>query len=614
MLANKIRFSSSKRLVDKTSVPLTEITPNAYTTSASARPQVLSNGWIVSVFIDEATNYFMFYKSEDNGTTWQLLGSRYRNGLSTNLSVSSYGNNVYCIGTQLLGVNSSAVSGYRMDVTNFASTVSLFTLDSTQNDFAGCSIAVNPTNGHLTAAWSSKNATYPNGFNIRSAKSVDGGVTWTRQNGTAGVDQVTYFNDASLNFRNPYVIYKNNGHPSIIYDYTYDGRIRCNNYSGTEWQTMFTDVTVYQLNGYGHFLPSATVQRYGANVGRIWVAWHGTDATDNTRTNIRVSRSDDNGVTWSAMTKLTTGNTYDNLNTSITSDKDGNVYVYFQGKSASNTTFDNIKYIKWDGSSWGSVVQLATQNVANVRFPSTCDNYYDFEQPITIWQDNQNFGDKVLLHMNGANNSTVFTDDSGKVWTATNAIVSTAQSKFGGASGYFNGSSYISTPDTVDFTLGADMFTIDFWMKVNSTGIFHYIFGQNTNSASGGYRLSLSSNGDLNFTSGTVTTVPFSSAITDNNWHHVAIIRNSAKNIKIYVDGVGGNNVVDSNAYPDMSTAFTIGRAGDYTSNYFAGYIDEFRFTKGVARWTSNFTPPTAEGVYYNNPPSVDVYGKWYQS
>src|SRR5690606_29617491 len=90
---------------------------------------------------------------------------------------------------------------------------------------------------------------------------------------------------------------------------------------------------------------------------------------------------------------------------------------------------------------------------------------------------------KVLLHFEGSDGSATFTDSNiggaAKTWTANgNAQIDTAQSKFGAASGLFDGTGdYITTPDHNDFTLGSSDFTIDFWAKRNSNGNMR-IYGQ----------------------------------------------------------------------------------------------------------------------------------------
>jgi hypothetical protein len=74
---------------------------------------------------------------------------------------------------------------------------------------------------------------------------------------------------------------------------------------------------------------------------------------------------------------------------------------------------------------------------------------------------------KVLLHFDGSDASTTITDSnsggSAHTWTAAgNAQIDTAQYKFGGASGLFDGTGdWVTTPDHADFTLGSSDFTID---------------------------------------------------------------------------------------------------------------------------------------------------------
>jgi hypothetical protein len=80
---------------------------------------------------------------------------------------------------------------------------------------------------------------------------------------------------------------------------------------------------------------------------------------------------------------------------------------------------------------------------------------------------------QLLLHANGANNSTTFLDSSSTKKTVTafgNAKISTAQSKFGGSSASFDGTnSYLSLPDSSDFNLNTEDFTFDYWMKSSSS-------------------------------------------------------------------------------------------------------------------------------------------------
>jgi hypothetical protein len=85
-----------------------------------------------------------------------------------------------------------------------------------------------------------------------------------------------------------------------------------------------------------------------------------------------------------------------------------------------------------------------------------------------------------LLHMNGTDGSLAFTDESSKIWSpAGNVQIDTAQSKFDGASGFFDGNGdYIETADSEDFNIGAGDFTVDFWFRKNANGIDQAAFGQ----------------------------------------------------------------------------------------------------------------------------------------
>jgi hypothetical protein len=83
------------------------------------------------------------------------------------------------------------------------------------------------------------------------------------------------------------------------------------------------------------------------------------------------------------------------------------------------------------------------------------------------------------------------------------------------------------------------------------------------------------------------------SSVSANTWTHFACVKNG-NNYTVYVNGVAGTTVTSSTA-PAIPTGITgIGYYAPTASGFFTGYIDDFRITKGYARYTSNFTPPTA--------------------
>jgi len=208
---------------------------------------------------------------------------------------------------------------------------------------------------------------------------------------------------------------------------------------------------------------------------------------------------------------------------------------------------------------------------------------------------------KALLHMNGTDASTTFTDVFGHTWTAHgNAQIDTAQSKFGGASGLFDGSGdWIDTPDSTDWTIGSGDLTIEFWLMENALGALQWICGQGNNLNSNAtspfgmiknatdqieWRLS---DGTSSFSASNTT------VLTTGQWYHVAGVKQGIT-MYVFVDGVKGSNATAPTSLVDSASVFSIGRWGAANTNYFNGWVDDFRFSR-CARYTANFTPPSAE-------------------
>jgi len=210
----------------------------------------------------------------------------------------------------------------------------------------------------------------------------------------------------------------------------------------------------------------------------------------------------------------------------------------------------------------------------------------------------------LMLHMNGADASTTFTDEIGHTMTAAgNAQIDTAQSKFGGASGVFDGTGdYVSANDSGDWTLDggtlSNVWTIDMWVRfgniaADSGFVGHKADGNNYwvflwNEASSVLRFRQKVAGTNNID------VNISWSPSTNTWYHIALTKDSSGVYKFYVNGTSIGSATDTT--PLNNFAGTL-RIGDANGNYMNGWIDELRISKGIARWTSNFTPPTA--AYY---------------
>src|SRR5574341_108462 len=214
---------------------------------------------------------------------------------------------------------------------------------------------------------------------------------------------------------------------------------------------------------------------------------------------------------------------------------------------------------------------------------------------------------KILLHMDGTDGTTTFTDSniggSAHTWTANgNAQIDTAIAKFGSAAGLFDGTGdYIDTTDHADFSLGSGDFTIDFWFnRAGGDGTGRLIAGQ---SDSAGSVASTSFTARLHTTNvvlcqvsdgAALTSVTGTTTFTATGWHHVAFVR-TGNTLRMFVDGVQeGGDVAFSATVNNSTNKFAVGRLGELTTNTWNGSIDEFRLSIGTARWTANFTPPTS--------------------
>jgi hypothetical protein len=201
----------------------------------------------------------------------------------------------------------------------------------------------------------------------------------------------------------------------------------------------------------------------------------------------------------------------------------------------------------------------------------------------------------LLLSMDGSDGSTTFTDDSPTNASFTaygNAQISTAESKFGGASGLFDGDGDYILSDDVPFDYDGD-FTIDFWIRRTGPGVggARTIFngGNISGSIFGVPHVQLTPDFALAWDNAAAAGITGGDAPLDT-WVHVACVRSDGTNT-LYVDGVSVGTSAQS--FPLVTSTVVIGGAPNY-GFYFEGHIDEFRMVEGEALWDSNFTPPSS--------------------
>ncbi|KAB8126892.1 exo-alpha-sialidase [Gracilibacillus oryzae] len=303
----------------------------------------LSNGWLVAVV--EYDNYYSkAYISKDNGATWEFYGD-VEESLSE-VSVASNGTMVYIFGTRYKG----NFRIHRFDATSAPSVIpSISVIGNNVVETGATSLAIDPTNGHLHAALSTKNVTYPNSFNILYSKSTDGGSTWS------AVEQVTTLNmTGGYNFNSPSLVIRS-GYPYILVDlndgasdsdifvFTKAFTTKLNRYTKSDWG----NTRVYQ-GDFDQSTPSAVVDKDGV----IHVAWRGRGRT----WVIMYSKSIDGGITWSSERIISEN--LDNTSSvpSITVDKENNLFVLYDHYRSGRDTY-LVKSID-SGNNWSNPVNL----------------------------------------------------------------------------------------------------------------------------------------------------------------------------------------------------------------------------------------------------------------
>ena len=246
--------------------------------------------------------------------------------------------------------------------------------------------------------------------------------------------------------------------------------------------------------------------------------------------------------------------------------------------SASTTSTNNIPAF-YDGSAWRYVFNLEPVSVATSGGGGMDTN--------TI----------LLLHAED------FTDSAGNftLSTAGNISISSDQAKFG-ESFYFDGSGgQINLAYNAIQEFEAQDFTIEYWLYRNSgtaagvVPIAGWGGGAGGHSwfirdGDGGYFIWVDSDGNqTNYNLGMDTTTGV--------WRHYAMVRNG-NTFTAYQDGTQiYTNTMNGSVHTESGTGLFLGYNADAPSNgyfFLNGYIDEVRISKGIARYTANFTPPTS--------------------
>ena len=189
------------------------------------------------------------------------------------------------------------------------------------------------------------------------------------------------------------------------------------------------------------------------------------------------------------------------------------------------------------------------------------------------------------------------------------AATSTTQVKFAGTKSIaFDGTGdYISAEDDESFSFGTGDFTVECWLfHQNASASYYDLIATAKNSGYMGsnrggwifaYYHTHSSTYALRFgyqyNNAFPVDITFSKTLNVDTWYHIAMTR-QGNQLKCFVDGTQVGSTATNSTNIISTEPLTIG-TGSGISTYVTGYMQDVRITKGLARYTGNFTPPTAE-------------------
>jgi hypothetical protein len=199
---------------------------------------------------------------------------------------------------------------------------------------------------------------------------------------------------------------------------------------------------------------------------------------------------------------------------------------------------------------------------------------------------------QLLLNM--TNGGIVDSAMANDLETVGSAQISTTIKKYGTGSASFDGTtSYLKAASQPQLGFGTGDFTVEYWVYCTSfsNGPTIVDFRGLGSTGNVGFADNYTTGGFPGvFKEGTGQLLTSTRAVSANTWTHVAFVR-SGTTLTVYVNGTSGGSVTDSTSWAVPNGPAVIG-ANKGPASFYAGYIDDLRVTRGLARYTANFTPP----------------------
>ena len=261
-----------------------------------------------------------------------------------------------------------------------------------------------------------------------------------------------------------------------------------------------------------------------------------------------------------------TGSTYTDTNNYVTNPV--TIGAYFDGTETLSGYISNIRIVK------GTAVYTTTFT------PPTA--------PLTAITN-------TSLLLSGTNAGIYDNAIKNDLETVGNAQVSTSVVKYGTGSMKFNGTTdYLTAPTSPQFAFGTGAWTIEGWVYPNSvTALQSLIDTRATATSTTGVLVSITALGFISVTVNNAILFTSSTAMTISAWTHVAVVQNGTT-ITLYLNGTKPTTGSGTSSTSLTDQYLRLGASAGTAANFYNGYLDDVRITKGIARYTANFTAPTS--------------------
>lgn len=254
---------------------------------------------------------------------------------------------------------------------------------------------------------------------------------------------------------------------------------------------------------------------------------------------------------------------------------------------SSQTAYYSAPYIGFSGTT--SYTSEFSGYISNLRILkgslAYTTNYVPPQSPVTAITNTQ-------LLLNGTNAGVLDNAMMGDYETVGTTRIVTTIKKFGTGSVIFNGTTdYFVTKSNQAYAFNTGNFTVEMWLYPTSFVNYKTLYGNSTSAANAtGFHTGLNASGNVFIYSASAFRLTTSNAMTLNAWNYVAIVR-SGSTITVYINGTsGGTWTLTTQTFTDGQCFF--GAAPGGGSEFYTGYLDDFRITKGFARTVTSL--PTA--------------------